>query len=92
MDQKLLLLYKKQQEIYTVYDKDIRKAIVFIESEYHKFPVPFLNEIRAAQDHLARCYSYPLDKEDWESYVTRQMDKAKGHYDRCLLDGYIYLV
>lgn len=90
-NEKLELLYKGQQEIYELYNNDIRDAIIFIESEYHKFPVPFLNEIRAAQDHLARCLSYPLEAADWEVYVSGQLKKAKGHYDRCLLDCYKYI-
>lgn len=90
-NEQLGMLYKGQQEIYRLYDEDIRDAIIFIESEYHRFPVPFLNEIRAAQDHLARCVGYPLDNEDWETYVSGQLKKAKGHYDRCLLDCYKYI-
>ena len=90
-NQRLELLYKGQQEIYNIYNNDIKDAIIFIESEYHKFPVPFLNEIRAAQDHFSRCLSYPLDNSDWNIYVTGQLKKAKGHYDRCLLDCYKYI-
>mgnify|MGYP006926044502 FL=1 len=72
-NQRLELLYKGQQEIYNIYNNDIKDAIIFIESEYHKFPVPFLNEIRAAQDHFSRCLSYPLDNSDWNIYVTGQL-------------------
>lgn len=90
-NEKLELLYKGQQEIYNLYNNDIRDAIIFIESEYHKFPVPFLNEIRAAQDHLSRCLSYPLENTDWETFVVGQLKKAKGHYNRCLLDCYKYI-
>lgn len=90
-ESRLLLLYNKQKEIYSIYNNDIRDAIIFIESSYHRFPVPFLNEIRAAQDHIARCITYPIDKDDWERYVDNQFSKAKGHYDRCLLDCYKYI-
>lgn len=90
-DSKLELLYKGQQELYEIYSNDIRDAIIFIESEYHRFPVPFLNEIRAAQDHLSRCFSYSLDSPDWDVYINGQLGKAKGHYDRCLLDCYKYI-
>ena len=90
-EDRLKALYLRQQEIYHIYESDIRDAIVFIESSYHKFPVPFLNEIRAAQDHMARCFSFPADNPDWEEYVNGQMDKAVGHYTRCLLDCYKYI-
>ena len=88
---KLELLYKGQQRIYEMYSNDIRDAIIFIESEYHKFPVPFLNEIRAAQDHLSRCFQHPLNSLDWEVYIEGQLGKAKSPYDRCLLDCYKYI-
>ncbi len=90
-EDRLRTLYQQQLEIFEIYNSDIRKAIVFIESSYHKFPVPFLNEIRAAQDHIARCVSYPLDSDDWDEYVSGQMDKARGHYTRCLLDCYKFI-
>lgn len=88
---KLELLHEQQQKVFALYNADIRDAIIFIESEYHKFPVPFLNEIRAAQDHMARCFAYPQENEDWEVFVTGQMNKAMGHYNRCLLDAYKYI-
>lgn len=88
---RLVVLQQKQREIYEIYNNDIRDAIIFIESAYHKFPVPFLNEIRAAQDHMARSVAYPLENKDWEDYVTDQLKKAKGHYNRCLLDCYKYI-
>jgi len=88
---KLNIFYQKQKEIYDIYNNDIRDAIIFIESSYHVFPVPFLNEIRAAQDHLARCIDYPLDDKNWEEYICDQIQKAKGHYNRCLLDCYKYI-
>ena len=49
-------LYNKQRDLYTFYNDRVRWVIVFIELRYKKFPVPLLNEIRAAQDHVTRCF------------------------------------
>lgn len=84
-----LFLYNKQRELYTFYNERIRWVIVFIESRYKKFPVPLLNEIRAAQDHITRCFE--PDKANDCEYITSQINMAKGHYMRCLLDGYKYI-
>ena len=51
--------------------------------------MPILNEIRAVQDHIARCYEE--DKMNDVDYINEQMRAAKGHYMRCLLDGYKYI-
>lgn len=45
-------LYNKQKNLYTFYNDRVRWVIVFIELRYKKFPVPLLNEIRAAQAML----------------------------------------
>ena len=79
-------LYNKQRNLYTFYNDRVRWVIVFIELRYKKFPVPLLNEIRAAQDHVTRCYE--PDKSDNREYVESQIEMAQGHYMRCLLDGY----
>ena len=82
-------LYNKQRNLYTFYNDRVRWVIVFIELRYKKFPVPLLNEIRAAQDHVTRCYE--PDKSDNREYVESQIEMAQGHYMRCLLDGYNYI-
>lgn len=82
-------LYNKQRNLYTFYNDRVRWVIVFIELRYKKFPVPLLNEIRAAQEHVTRCYE--PDKSDNREYVESQIEMAQGHYMRCLLDGYKYI-
>ena len=82
-------LYNKQKNLYTFYNDRVRWVIVFIELRYKKFPVPLLNEIRAAQDHVTRCYEH--DKSENREYVESQIEMAQGHYMRCLLDGYKYI-
>lgn len=82
-------LYTQQHDLYTFYNDRIRWVIVFIELRYKKFPVPLLNEIRAAQDHIARCFEQ--DNANNRDYVSKQLSMARGHYMRCLLDGYKYI-
>lgn len=86
---KELLLYQKQEKLYSFYNDRLRWVIIFIESRYKKFPVPILNEIRAVQDHIARCYDKDILGD--EDFVEEQMRAAQGHYIRCLLDGYKYI-
>lgn len=82
-------LYTCQRDLYAFYNDRIRWVIVFIELRYKKFPVPLLNEIRAAQDHVARCFEQ--DNACNGDYVGKQLSMARGHYMRCLLDGYKYI-
>jgi len=82
-------LYTCQRDLYAFYNDRIRWVIVFIELRYKKFPVPLLNEIRAAQDHVARCFEQ--DNASNGDYVGKQLSMARGHYMRCLLDGYKYI-
>ena len=83
------LLYEKQERLYSFYNDRLRWVIIFIESRYKKFPVPILNEIRAVQDHIARCYDKGI--EGGEAFINDQMRAAQSHYTRCLLDGYKYI-
>ena len=82
-------LFQLQSELYGFYNDRLRWVIIFIESRYGKFPVPILNEIRAVQDHIARCYDNNMAND--EQYIDEQMRAAKGHFMRCLLDGYKYI-
>ena len=82
-------LYTQQRDLYTFYNDRIRWVIVFIELRYKKFPVPLLNEIRAAQDHVTRCFEQENATD--RDYISKQMAMAGGHYMRCLLDGYKYI-
>lgn len=82
-------LYTQQRDLYTFYNDRIRWVIVFIELKYRKFPVPLLNEIRAAQDHVTRCFEH--DHASDKDYICKQIAMARGHYMRCLLDGYKYI-
>ena len=71
------MLYQKQEQLYSFYNDRLRWVIIFIESRYKKFPVPILNEIRAVQDHVARCFDKDIQGD--ESFVNEQMRAAQGH-------------
>ena len=73
--------------LYATYNESIKFLIAHIELLYEKFPTPIFNEIRAFNDHIARCYTEPLD----ESIVEEQIPKAKSHIERILLDCYKYV-
>lgn len=83
------LLLEKQKEVYSFYNDRLRWVIIFIESRFKKFPVPILNEIRAVQDHVARCFED--ENLGNEEFINDQFRAVKGHFLRCLLDGYKYI-
>ncbi len=84
-------LHDQQENVYKLYNERLRWVISFIESKFKRFPVPLLNEIRAAQDHISRCYDKSIPGYNEPKYIKRQMNAAKNHYLRCLLDGYKYI-
>ena len=65
----------------------IRPLISEIEAREESFPTPLFNEIRAFNDHIARCY---LPKIANEKIIT-ELEKAEGHISRITLDCFKYL-
>lgn len=49
-----------------------------------KYPQNCLNEIRAINDHIARCYRNGMSEED----ITKEIGKAEGHLQRLAYDCY----
>lgn len=41
---------------YKIYNETIKPLMAEIEVRYASFPTPIFNEIRAFNDHIARCY------------------------------------
>lgn len=76
--------HKNVASFYEYYNQRVRWIVVFIETQIRKFPVPVLNELRAAQDHIARCY----DDNITDNEINEQLRSAKSHLTRCLLDCY----
>ncbi len=53
-----------------------------------KYPQNCLNEIRAINDHIARCYRSGMSEED----ITKEIGKAEGHLQRLAYDCYKQLI
>ncbi len=53
-----------------------------------KYPQNCLNEIRAINDHIARCYRDDMSDED----ITTELKKAEGHLQRLAYDCYKQLI
>ena len=49
-----------------------------------KYPQNCLNEIRAINDHIARCHRNGMSEED----ITKEIGKAEGHLQRLAYDCY----
>lgn len=79
---------KRIAECYVQYCEVIKPLIARIEAYSEKFPLPLFNEIRAFNDHIARCYyRTPSD-----SYIGEQIDKASRHILRITLDCFKCLI
>lgn len=69
-------------ECYRDYCEIIKPLIAQIEALSEKLPLPLFNEIRAFNDHVARChYGSPT-----ETYINSQIERAKRHIVRMSLD------
>ncbi len=53
-----------------------------------KYPQNCLNEIRAINDHVARCYRDNISDE----YITKEIGKAEGHLQRLAYDCYKQII
>lgn len=80
-------IFERLAPLYQNYNNIIKPLIAEIEVRFESFPTSIFNEIRAFNDHVSRCYLNPNDN-DW---VTTQINKAKGHIDRVILDCYKFL-
>lgn len=75
-------------ESYIQYCDVIKPLIARIEAQSEKIPLPLFNEIRAFNDHIARCYyNNPTDE-----YINEQIDKASRHIVRMTLDCFKCLI
>lgn len=74
--------------LYKSYNEVIKPLIAEIEARRESFPQAIYNEIRAFNDHIARCYYNEFaDRE----FVKQELFKAKGHINRIILDCYKFL-
>ena len=73
--------------LYRTYIEVIKPLIAEIEVRYEKFPSPIFNEIRAFNDHIARCHREDISNTDIEDEIR----KARSHIERIILDCYKFL-
>ena len=74
--------------LYEEYTNKLKPLLAFEETMAQSFPGPILNEIRALNDHVSRCYWADKSVEE----CLKEVSKAKGHLSRSILDAYKYLV
>lgn len=70
------------EDCYVRYCAVIKPLIANIESLSEKIPLPLFNEIRAFNDHIARCFYLNPD----EDFIKEQIAKAQRHIERITLD------
>ncbi|MFZ3171044.1 MAG: hypothetical protein WA118_03545 [Carboxydocellales bacterium] len=74
-------------ELYQEYRSIIKPLIAEVESAYEEFPLPLLNEIRAFNDHISRCFQSDVNDDE----ISTQLKKAKSHNVRIIFDCYKFL-
>ncbi|WP_298549938.1 hypothetical protein [uncultured Parabacteroides sp.] len=93
----MLILEKKDRErvkgLYQSYNEVVKPLLIEVEVRSGKISHALQNEIRAFNDHIARCYyDCSIDLNDPEmkhKEIERQkkeIDKAEGHIRRLILD------
>ena len=73
---------------YELYNSVIKPLIATYEAREKQFPTPIFNEIRAFNDHIARCYMPQINSD----FIDSQLIRASRHLNRIILDCYKYLI
>lgn len=76
------------ENFYCQYCGVIKPLIARIEAQSERIPLPLFNEIRAFNDHIARCYF----NNPSEQYISEQIEKASRHIARITLDCFKCLI
>lgn len=76
------------ENCYVKYCSVIKPLIARIEAQSERIPLPLFNEIRAFNDHIARCYY----NNPSENYISEQVEKASRHIVRMTLDCFKCLI
>ena len=79
---------KNESRIISQYNKVAKPLINYFERIGTNIPVNCLNEIRALNDHLARCYR----KDITGNAIDLELSKAEGHLERLVLDSFKQLI
>jgi hypothetical protein len=78
---------KYLESLYQQYNTTVKILISDVEVTYEEFPASIFNEIRAFNDHIARCYFEDFT-EDQKKY---ELEKAASHIKRIVFDCFKYL-
>ena len=78
---------KYLEYLYEKYNTIVKILISEVEVTYEKYPPPIFNEIRAFNDHIARCYF----KEFTEDQKKYELERADSHLKRIIFDCFKYL-
>lgn len=75
-------------ELYnSLYNEVLKPLLATVEAVYECHPPEILNEIRAFNDHIARCYRLETSEEE----IKSNLDKAKNHLKRAMYDCFKHL-
>lgn len=74
------------KQIYIEYRTQLNPLIQAYEVLKKTFPITILNEIRDAFSHISKCYKPKMSADDIDSNI----EKAKNHLRRAMLDAYKY--
>ncbi|MBP1629407.1 MAG: hypothetical protein H6Q15_300 [Bacteroidetes bacterium] len=77
----------KISDLYNTYNEVIKPLIALYEAREEVFPIPLFNEIRAFNDHIARCFI--PSSSDYQ--IENELFRAERHINRIVLDCYKYL-
>lgn len=69
-------------DLYLKYGTVVKPLMAEIEAKGERMPLPIFNEIRAFNDHIARCHYLSLDDKN----KSNEYDKAERHIVRMTLD------
>lgn len=73
---------ERSHDLYFQYGTIVKPLMAEIEAKGERMPLPIFNEIRAFNDHIARCHYLNLDS----ASQSKEYDKAERHIVRMTLD------
>ena len=78
--QSLPVSFDALSELYVPYNEEVKPLLALLEAEREEFPLSLFNEVRAMNDHVARCFlSGDVDR-------AKELEKAGRHVVRMKLD------
>ena len=73
--------------LYNTYNEVIKPLIALYEAREEQFPTPVFNEIRAFNDHIAKCHLKKIDS----NQINEEIKLAERHIFRIIFDCYKFL-